>query len=137
MKSFKKITASVCALVMLSAITTSVAFADDILGASVGTSETPGTSNVPGASEVPGTSDKPVVPGESEKPSIGESQTYVKGDANEDGKVSTLDLLLVKKYLLGKIDILGADADVNGDGKVSTLDLLLVKKILLGTYVAE
>ncbi len=60
------------------------------------------------------------------------------GDVNVDGKVSTADLLAMKKHLLGTKEIeTGSqsftNADVNVDGKVSTADLLALKKYLLGT----
>ena len=59
----------------------------------------------------------------------------LKGDVTGDGKVDALDLLQLKKYLLGQVslsdDSLKA-ADVNGDGKVDALDLLQLKKYLLG-----
>ena len=57
------------------------------------------------------------------------------GDANVDGKVSTADLLVLKKHLLGITELTGqgyTNADLNSDGKVSTADLLSLKKILLG-----
>ena len=57
------------------------------------------------------------------------------GDVNVDGKVSTADLLLLKKHLLGISTVEGQgyiNADLNDDNKVSTADLLGLKKILLG-----
>ena len=57
------------------------------------------------------------------------------GDVNCDGKVSTADLLGLKKHLLGVSELTDqslANADVNQDQKVSTADLLALKKILLG-----
>lgn len=60
---------------------------------------------------------------------IGESSDIL-GDCNLDGKVSSVDLLILKKYLLG-INSSVYNGDVNQDGKVSTADLLTLKKILL------
>lgn len=59
------------------------------------------------------------------------------GDVNVDGKVSTSDLLAMKKHLLGTKEIEAGsqsftNADINADGKVSTADLLSLKKYLLG-----
>ncbi len=59
----------------------------------------------------------------------------IKGDVNLDGKVSTADLLSLKKYLLGITELSDqqfTSADINEDGKVSTADLLSLKKYLLG-----
>ena len=59
----------------------------------------------------------------------------IKGDVNKDGKVSTADLLSLKKYLLGITELSDqqfTSADINEDGKVSTADLLSLKKYLLG-----
>ncbi len=140
MKSFKKIMAGVCSLVMLSGIATYAVSAE--LGDSIGSSNTPGTSDIvkPGDSEnpvKPGESDKPVKPGESDKPDIGgcTGAKGVKGDVTGDGNVKSNDLLLLKKYLMGFVeakDINMANADVTGDGEVKANDLLLLKKYLLG-----
>ena len=77
------------------------------------------------------------------KVTIGESseednKTILNGDVNCDGKLSTLDMLLLKKQLLGIIalDSLGYEhvvGDVNCDGEVTTSDLILLKKAMLGT----
>mgnify|MGYP004465840695 FL=1 len=60
----------------------------------------------------------------------------VLGDANEDGKVTTADLLILKKYLVGAVELSSQqaylNADANSDGKVTTADLLILKKYLLG-----
>ncbi len=61
--------------------------------------------------------------------------TVIKGDVTGDGKVDALDLLKVKKHLLGQLIIAGDNAlaaDVTGDGKIDALDLLKIKKYLLG-----
>ena len=69
--------------------------------------------------------------------STGNSQytAVVKGDLSGDGVVNALDLLQVKKALLGQKKLEGAyysAADTSGDGTVNALDLLQVKKSILG-----
>ena len=136
MKSFKKIMAGVCSLVMLSGIATYAVSAE--LGDSIGSSNTPGTSDI----VKPGDSENPVKPGDSDKPNPGDSgnigdsgEKGVTGDVTGDGNVKSNDLLLLKKYLIGFVeakDINMANADVTGDGEVKANDLLLLKKYLLG-----
>lgn len=56
---------------------------------------------------------------------------YEYGDANNDGKISLLDLILLRKYLAKwnvTIDLTAADC--NGDGKISLLDLIALRKYL-------
>ena len=123
MKSFKKIMAGVCSLVMLSGIATYAVSAElgDSIGSSIGTSDIvkPGDSGDIGDSG-----------------NIGDSgEKGVKGDVNGDGNVKSNDLLLLKKYLMGFVEakeINMANADVTGDGEVKANDLLLLKKYLLG-----
>ena len=132
MKSFKKIMAGVCSLVMLSGIATYAVSAE--LGDSIGSSNTPGTSDI----VKPGDSKDPVKPGDSKdpvKPGDCTGVSGVTGDVNGDGNVKSNDLLLLKKYLMGFIeakDINMANADVTGDGEVKANDLLQLKKYLLG-----
>ena len=57
------------------------------------------------------------------------------GDVNGDGKVSTIDLRIIRKHILEVTPIQGlslAAADVNGDGKASTIDLRMMRKFILG-----
>lgn len=58
----------------------------------------------------------------------------VVGDVDGDGKVNTLDYIVVRKHLM-KSAILEGDklsrADVNGDGKVSTADYITIRKIIM------
>ncbi len=56
------------------------------------------------------------------------------GDLNSDGQIDAIDLLVLKKYLLGSgtiEDTKLADLDANGD--VNALDFSLMKQYLLGT----
>lgn len=56
-------------------------------------------------------------------------------DVNGDGKISTIDLRIIRKHLLDVTPITGlslAAADVNGDGKPSTIDLRMMRKYILG-----
>ena len=69
----------------------------------------------------------------------GDEQTYIIGDVNNDGKVDSVDYLLVKRacfntYALDPQEELRAD--VNGDKIIDSTDYLLVKRIAFGTYVA-
>lgn len=53
------------------------------------------------------------------------------GDVNNDGKVSLLDLIAMRKHLAKwDITIDMTTADCNGDGKVSLLDLIALRKYL-------
>ncbi len=65
------------------------------------------------------------------KPSSG-----VLGDVDGDGKVSTRDLLLFRRYLNGTVgdaEMFYIDcADVDGDNRISTRDLLKLKQYLAG-----
>ena len=63
----------------------------------------------------------------------GKVANFMYGDFNYDGKVSTIDLTIMRKYLAGydvEFDI--AVADFNSDGKVSTVDLTTLRKYLAG-----
>lgn len=60
---------------------------------------------------------------------------YARGDVNGDGKISSMDYVLVKNHIL-RIQILsgkGATAgDVNKDGTISSMDYVLIKNHILG-----
>ena len=60
----------------------------------------------------------------------------VLGDVNGDGESDAIDLLLIKRRLLGTQEfdeLKGNAADLNKDGVVDAIDLLLQKRYLLGT----
>ncbi len=61
----------------------------------------------------------------------------VPGDVNDDGKINSLDGLLLMRYLNGwNVDIASPEAmDVNADGKVNSLDGLILMRYLNGWNV--
>jgi arabinan endo-1,5-alpha-L-arabinosidase len=62
---------------------------------------------------------------------VSTSQT-IQGDVNSDGVCNTLDLLTLKRYLLGMdVSVTIASGDISNDGKVDISDLILLKEIIL------
>ena len=55
----------------------------------------------------------------------------IPGDANMDGAVNVLDLVKVKRIILG-LDPPTCGADANQDGNIDVLDLVTIKRIILG-----
>ena len=55
------------------------------------------------------------------------------GDVNNDGKVSSADVVALVKYILsdGSTEINEAAADVSGDGKISSADVVAIVRIIL------
>ena len=53
------------------------------------------------------------------------------GDINNDNKVDYLDLLLLKKHILGVSSLSTSSADVNGDNSINVVDVTALKNILL------
>jgi hypothetical protein len=61
----------------------------------------------------------------------------VKGDVNGDGKVTSVDPLMIKRHIIGSYTLTGPyleAADINGDGKITSADALMVKRHIIGTY---
>lgn len=59
----------------------------------------------------------------------------IRGDLNCDSEISTGDLVLIRKHLLGSselTDVMLEAADINKDSSVNTGDLVLIRKALLG-----
>lgn len=56
----------------------------------------------------------------------------LQGDLNADGTVNSIDLILMKKYLLDNTTSITTNAaDMNGDGTINSIDFALLKKSLL------
>ncbi len=58
-----------------------------------------------------------------------------KGDVNNDGDVTIMDALLIRKYLVGEVELtpaMKANADVNGDGNITIIDALRIRLFLVG-----
>ncbi len=61
----------------------------------------------------------------------------VTGDVNCDGKISLVDFVMMKAYMLGDLEFASYDAyaaDINGDGKISLVDFIQFKAHMLGDY---
>ncbi len=64
-------------------------------------------------------------------------EAVIYGDINADGKISTIDLFMGQRHILGTYTLSGARleaADINRDGKLSTVDLFMGQRHILGTY---
>ena len=56
-----------------------------------------------------------------------------KGDLNGDGKITAVDLSMMKQYMVGQIDqrkICPRNADMNGDGKITATDYSILRNKL-------
>lgn len=60
-----------------------------------------------------------------------DNPTVTTGDLNSDGKVNYLDLLLLKKHILGVSKVSTKVADLNGDSLVNINDVLNLKDLML------
>ena len=60
------------------------------------------------------------------------------GDINNDGKINSLDYILLRKYLL-KTSTLSIsqqkNGDLNDDGKITSIDYILLKRIILSKQI--
>ncbi len=60
----------------------------------------------------------------------------VRKDGDDRNGVSTLDLILLQKHLLGKAKLQGAlrhAGDINNDNRISVVDLVMLRKLILGS----
>ena len=61
-----------------------------------------------------------------------EESVSLRGDADADGTIGVLDIVMLQKYILGEGTLTDAEsADMNGDGTVDVFDLALLKRVLL------
>ena len=67
---------------------------------------------------------------------LGDFPLQLAGDLSGDGKVNTMDLIRLMKYISGvEVDVAPGTADVNGDGRENTMDLIRLMKIVNGEAV--
>ncbi len=67
--------------------------------------------------------------------SSAQTSSLKKGDCNGDGKVTVLDLVLIRKQIQGQNVLSGAAktaADLNGDGKITAADATALQNKILG-----
>ena len=63
-----------------------------------------------------------------------DNTSYVKGDVNNDGKVSSSDYVLIKNHIMGTKTLSEENkkyADYNGDGKITSSDYVLIKNYIM------
>ena len=62
-------------------------------------------------------------------------ETYPSGDVNGDKKVSSLDYMIIRNYIMGSRKLTSEEtkrADVNGDGRISSADYMRIRNIIMG-----
>lgn len=63
-------------------------------------------------------------------------QTYLKGDVNGDGNVTSIDYMMIKNHIMNTDTLTGDKlkrADVSGDGKITSVDYMMIKNHIMGT----
>ena len=69
-----------------------------------------------------------------------EKNIVIYGDINGNGSIDSVDLVRLRKYLIGLIDITGTNAiaaDVSRDKNISSVDLVRIRKHLIELIVIE
>ena len=66
-----------------------------------------------------------------------QTNTVHYGDANLDGNINIIDLIVLKKKLVNAADINYASLDCDGNGVVESTDMVLLYKHLLGSEKIE
>lgn len=61
---------------------------------------------------------------------------YTPGDLNNDGKINTTDVILLRRFIAGgyAVKVNEYAADVNEDGKKNTTDVILLRRYIAGGY---
>jgi Fe-S cluster assembly ATPase SufC len=63
-----------------------------------------------------------------------EGYSYLKGDVNLDGSVTSVDAVMLQEWLLGKISLTsqqGAQADVIEDNYLDSLDMAALRQLII------
>lgn len=62
----------------------------------------------------------------------GEAAAQIRGDVNADGVLSSGDLVLMQKYILGRDSLKAPEnGELNGDGEIDIFDLVALRKLLI------
>ena len=62
----------------------------------------------------------------------GEAAAQVRGDVNADGVLSSGDLVIMQKYILGRDSLKAPEnGELNGDGEIDIFDLVALRKLLI------
>lgn len=74
--------------------------------------------------------------GESYKDNYKEPVEFIYGDVNGDGRVTTADVILIRKHMAGGwgVTLNEEAADVNCDGRITTADVILIRKHMAGGW---
>lgn len=61
---------------------------------------------------------------------------YTPGDVDNNGKVNSLDVIYLRRYIAGGYDVVinTLAANVNGDTKINTLDTIMIRRFIAGGY---
>ena len=68
------------------------------------------------------------------EPPLPPVETYELGDVNADGRISALDYIIIKNYIMEKRTLTDAEkvrADISGDGRISALDYMKIKNLIM------
>ncbi len=61
----------------------------------------------------------------------GSGDVFMTGDIDMDGDIDIADVVLLQKFLVGKVKTIGGYADMNSDDKLNVFDLIALKKIVI------
>lgn len=59
---------------------------------------------------------------------------YMPGDVNQDGKITTTDVVFIRRYMTGgyTLNVFNENAaDVNADGKINTTDIVMIRRYIV------